>query len=134
MNILETEIVSVNQMNNCTLYLLKSEQRDILFGTLPYSKENDFMVNSYGVRDDLKLGKKVYVDVNDNNEVISLVNNQGDVCVTTFILANIEGAYKFTYANQYVLEKYNMSLDEYTKTIKYEIRNGYSLRKIKIQK
>lgn len=133
MNILETKIVSVTQAVNCTMYLLESEQKYILFGTLPYSKENDFMVNSYGVRDDLKLGKKVYVDINENNEVISLVNNQGDVCITTFTLANKEGAYKFTYASEYVLEKYNMSLDEYTKTIKYEIRNEYSLRKIKIQ-
>ncbi len=129
MNILETEIVSINQIKNCTIYLLRSEQKDILFGTLPYSRENDFMVNVYGVRDDLKLGKKVYVDVNETDEVISLANDQGDVCITTFLLANREGAYKFTYAKEYILKKYNMSLEEYTKMIKYEIRNRYSLKK-----
>ena len=73
MNIQETEIVGINYTNKVTIYTLEGKDKKYYFSVLPYSKESDFISNTFGATHDLKLGKTAYITLNDDKEMVKSI-------------------------------------------------------------
>lgn len=126
MNIEETKITNVSVNSKFTTYKLENLDNIYYFSVLPYSKESDFFSNNYGATPELKLDKKVYIDVDKHNNIISLSN--GDEVVIVSLRVNMYGEYKNTSYKTDIKDTLGLSIEEYNKLVKYEIQNNVKLR------
>lgn len=116
MNIQKTEIVGINYSDRAIIYELNSNNDNYYFSTLPYSKDANFMSNNYGATKELRIGKTLYIALNDNKEIIA-ISDGNEICILDLIVNQL-GEYK---RNDIPNKK------EYANIVKYEIENDVRL-------
>lgn len=122
MNIIETEITNINTNSRITTYTLQNIDDTYYFSVFPYSKESDFFSNNYGATTELKLGKKVYIDLDKDKNIISL-SNKDEVLIVS-LSVNLNGEYKNAKYEEEIKEILGLTKEEYKKLVKYNIENN----------
>lgn len=123
-------IQEINSLNNGTVYKLVDDienpgrYNSFPIYSLNYDGLSSFMSNEFGARNDLKIGKPIYIAMDQFGRFLAVISPNKNI----YVLENeyhIDGdliTAKYGKMSSYLKERYDLSKDEFSKQVKEEHR------------
>ena len=123
-------ISDVKSVSNGTVYKLVDDlENPGLYNTFPiyalnYDGLSNFMSNEFGARNDLKIGKPIYIAMDQYGRFLAVVSSSSNIYVLEheYHMDRDVVTAKYGTMVSYLKERYNLSKDEFSKQTKEEYR------------